>query len=94
MSSRDLSRRQQSIVKRYYENLDAIVATRLQEAVTELYLAESDAKRAKLWQKVKAQLDKTPADPQLIQQIVEDGDIERLAKLVGDLVAGRVQKRD
>lgn len=93
MSSRDLSRRQQSIVKRYYENLDAIVATRLQEAVTELYLAESDAKRAKLWSKVKTQLDKTPADPELIAQIVEDGDIERLAKLVGDLVAGRVQKR-
>ena len=74
--------------------LNTIVATRLQEAVTELYLAESDRKRASLWKKVKTQLDKTPADPALVQQIVEAGATERLAKLVGDLVAGRVVVRD
>lgn len=94
MSSRDLSRRQSSIVKRYYDNLDGIVATRLQEAVTDLYLAESDSKRARLWKSVKTQLGKTPADPALIQTIVEGGDVERLAKLVGDLVAGKVVKRE
>lgn len=89
MSSRDLSRHQSKIVKRYYDNLDTIVSTRLQEAVTELYLAESDAKRAKLWKSVKTQLDKTPADPALVQQIVEAGDTEKLAKLVNDLIAKR-----
>lgn len=94
MSSRDLSRHQQSIVKRYYKNLDTIVASRLQEAVTELYLADTDAKKARLWKKVKAQLDKTPADPVRVQQIIESDDTERLAKLVNDLVAGRVVKRD
>ncbi len=94
MSQRDLSRHQSSIVKRYYKNLDTIIANRLQEAVTELYLAESDKKRASRWKKVKTQLDKTPADPALVQQIVEAGDTERLAKLVNDLVAGRVLKRD
>jgi len=80
MASRDLSRHQSSIVKRYYKNLDTIVANRLQEAVTELYLAESDKKRASLWKKVRTQLEKTPADPELVQQIVEAGDVERLAK--------------
>ena len=94
MSSKDLSRHQSSIVKRYYKNLDTIVANRLQEAVTELYLAESDKKRASLWKKVKTQLDKTPADPDQVQSIVEAGDTERLAKLVNDLIAGRVIKRD
>lgn len=93
MSQRDLSRHQQSIVKRYYQNLDTIVATRLQEAVTDLYLADTDTKRAKLWNKVKTQLDKTPADPALVRQIVESGDTTRLAKLVNDLVAGRIDKR-
>jgi len=92
--SRDLNRHQQSIVKRYYDNLDGIIANRLQEAVTELYLAESDAKRAKLWQKVQKQLAKTPADPGVVHQIVEDGDTERLARLVSDLVAGKIVKRD
>ncbi|MGB1123792.1 MAG: hypothetical protein ACPG4Q_01180 [Phycisphaeraceae bacterium] len=94
MASRDLSRRQSSIVKRYYDNLDTIVANRLQEAVTELYLTESEKKLASLWKKVKTQLDKTPADPALVQQIVESGDVEKLAKLVNDLIAGKVLKRD
>ena len=93
MSSRDLSRRQSSIVKRYYDNLEGIVANRLQEAVTDLYLAESDKKRASLWKKVQTQLGKTPADPGVVHQIVEDGDVERLAKLVNDLIAGKIVKR-
>lgn len=93
MSSRDLSRRQSSIVKRYYDNLEGIVANRLQEAVTELYLAETDKKRASLWAKVQKQLSKTPADPGVVHQIVEDGDVERLAKLVNDLLAGKIEKR-
>ena len=94
MASRDLSRHQSSIVKRYYKNLDTIVANRLQEAVTELYLAESDKKRAGLWKKVKTQLDKTPADPAQVQSIVEAGDVEKLAKLVNDLITGKVLRRD
>jgi hypothetical protein len=94
MSSRDPSRRQSSIVKRYYDNLEGIVANRLQEAVTEIYLAESDKKRASLWKKVQVQLSKTPADPGVVHQIVEDGDVERLAKLINDLVAGKILKRD
>lgn len=94
MSSRDLSRKQSSIVKRYYDNLDTIVANRLQEAVTDLYLAETDSKRAKLWLKVKTQLEKTPADPAVIGKIVEGDDVEGLAKLVNDLIAGRVIRRD
>lgn len=94
MASRDLSRHQSSIVKRYYNNLDTIVANRLQEAVTELYLAESDKKRAGLWKKVRTQLEKTPADPEQVQAIVEAGDVEKLAKLVSDLIAGKVVRRD
>ena len=94
MSSRDLSRHQSSIVKRYYKNLDSIVANRLQEAVTELYLAESDKKRASLWKKVKTQLGKTPADPEQVQSIIEAGDVERLAKLVNALIAGKIVRRD
>ena len=93
MASRDLSRKQSSIVKRYYDNLDGIVANRLQEAVTELYLAESEKKCASLWKKVQVQLSKTAADPGVVHQIVEDGDVERLARLVNDLLAGKIEKR-
>ena len=85
MSQRDLSRHQQSIVKRYYKNLDTIVANRLQEAVTELYLAESDKKRASMWKKVKTQLDKTPADPDLVLYD-DNGTLRRFKTIVLDEV--------
>ena len=35
-----LTRHQQSIVKRYYDNLDTVLLQRLGEQVTDLYLAE------------------------------------------------------
>mgnify|MGYP000430436769 FL=1 len=88
MAKRDLSAGQSKIVKRYYDNLDTIVATRLQELVSDLYLADSDAKQARLWKKAKDQLAKTPADPVQVQTIIESHDAEGLAVLVGKLVAG------
>ena len=87
MSKHDLSSGQRKIVNRYYEHLDTIVATRLQELVTELYLADSDAKQARLWKRVQQQLAKTPADPGRCGAIVEARDIEALAALIGKLVA-------
>lgn len=88
MAKRDLTSGQRKIVNRYYEHLDTIVATRLQELVTDLYLAETDAKQARLWTRVKQQLAKTPADPDRCAVIIESGDTEALATLVGKLVAG------
>lgn len=88
MAKRDLTSGQRKIVNRYYEHLDTIVATRLQELVTDLYLAETDAKQARLWTRVKQQLAKTPADPDRCAAIIEARDTEALATLVGKLVAG------
>jgi len=88
MAKRDLSAGQSKIVKRYYDNLDTIVATRLQELVTELYLADSEKKQARLWKSARQQLAKTPADPAQVDALVEAHDAEGLAVLVGKLVAG------
>lgn len=92
MAKQDLSRHQQKIIGRYYEHLDTIVATRLQELVTDLYLAEGEKKAATLWKKAKAQLDKTPADPAKVSAIVESRDAKAFAELVNKLVAGKVVK--
>jgi hypothetical protein len=88
MAKRELSSGQRKIVRRYYEHLDTIVATRLQELVTDLYLADTDAKQARLWTRAKQQLAKTPADPGRCAAILEARDTEALATLVGKLVAG------
>src|SRR5262249_37320160 len=45
----ELSAHQKKIVERYYERKDEIMLAKLQELVTDLYLAETDKKRASLW---------------------------------------------
>jgi len=45
----DHSPHQKRIIDRYYRNRDSIMVSRLEEIVTELFLAESDSKRNRLW---------------------------------------------
>ena len=46
MAKKELSNYQRSVINNYYDNLDTIMLTKLQEIVTDLYLAESKAKQA------------------------------------------------
>ncbi|HKQ47474.1 MAG TPA: hypothetical protein VJZ71_05355 [Phycisphaerae bacterium] len=48
----DYSPQQRKIIDRYYDNRDGIMLAKLGELVGELYLADADAKRAKLWDRV------------------------------------------
>lgn len=86
MSKQDLNRYQSKVIKRYYENLDTIVATKLQELVSDLYLADTEKKQASLWKRVKQQLEKTPADPGQVTAVVEGRDPAALATLVNKLL--------
>ncbi len=45
----DHSPHQKRIIDRYYRNRDSIMVSRLEEIVTELFLAESESKRKRLW---------------------------------------------
>ena len=47
----DFTPHQKKIIKRYYENFDAIIYQRLAELTTELYLAEGK-KSERLWKQV------------------------------------------
>lgn len=51
------SRHQEKIIKNYYRNRDAISLQKLQEQVTELYLAEGK-KREKYWKTISGHLEK------------------------------------
>ena len=81
--AREYTRHQQSIIRNYYRNLDQIRAQRLQEIVTELWLAETDKKRDRLWARVEDLLAKSEAAPAEIRMILERRDVEALAHLVG-----------
>lgn len=83
-----LSRHQQGIVKRYYEHAPGMVGLRLAEIVSDLYLAESEKARAKLWAKAEAALAKAPVDKERAARTIASQDLADLAKLAGIVDAG------
>lgn len=85
MAKQELSATQRKIVDRYYSNLDTISLTKLQEAVSELYLAETDKKKEKLWKTVETALAKFPEASARAAAVLRAKDVKGLAELVGKL---------
>ena len=77
---------QERIIKRYYDNKDAISLQRLSELVTELYLAEGK-QRATRWKQIVAALQKLEIPESRIKHYVEKDDPKLLAHLVEELLA-------
>lgn len=83
----DLSSTQRKIVGRYYEHLDTITITKLQELVSELYLAEGKS-RERLWKRIDTALAKSQARAPAVRAVLESRDVEALARLVQELSRG------
>jgi hypothetical protein len=77
---------QKKIIDRYYANRDGIMLTKLQELVTELYLADTDKKRDQLWKRVRTALDNLKIGPELIEHIVTKRDPAVLARNMKDWI--------
>lgn len=82
----ELSKYQQSIVKKYYENLDTALLQRLGEQVGDLFLAEGK-KRTKLWETVEKSLLKLGVPKSRVATIVKSDDARQLAKVLQELLA-------
>ncbi len=82
----ELTKYQQTIVKKYYENLDTALLQRLGEQVGDLYLAEGK-KRAKLWETVEKSLLKLGVPKSRVATIVKSDDARQLAKVLQELLA-------
>jgi hypothetical protein len=80
----DFTRHQQKIVDRYYENKSDIMLTKLSELVGELYLAETDKKRDKLWERVALAMKNLKIQPDLAAKIMEKRDPKDLAQHLND----------
>ena len=61
---------QQKVIKRYYDHRDQIMLTKLQELATELYLAETDKQRDRLWERVATALQNLKVPAALAQHIL------------------------
>ncbi|MGN6133906.1 MAG: hypothetical protein ACTHOU_05360 [Aureliella sp.] len=79
MGMENYSRHQQSIIKRYYNNMDDIALQRAQELVTELYLAEGK-KRAKVWDTLAKNLEKLGIPAAQIEHLRQSDSPELVVK--------------
>jgi len=79
------TKHQQKIIKRYYDNREAISLQKVQEFVTELYLS-SGKKRAQYWTRIAGHLEKLGVDKKTIDHLVSEDKPELVAALVKKLM--------
>ncbi len=84
MARRDYTAHQQSIISGYYKNLDTIMLAKLQELVTELYLADTQPKRDRLWKRVEQAMTKLDIPATLAEHILAAKDVKILAANLQD----------
>jgi len=87
MAQREYSQHQKQIISRYYAQLDAIMLHKLQELVSELYVADSEAKRDRLWLRVHKAMVKHRVPAPLIEHIMREKNVQVLAKNLQDWLA-------
>jgi translation elongation factor EF-G len=84
MAKQERTNYQKKVISRYYENLDTISLTKLQELVTELYLAETPAQKDKLWLRVEKAMLKMKVSPAIAGHLMEKKDVRLLAQNLND----------
>ena len=84
-SGREFSSGQKKIIDRYYQQRDTIAITKLQELVSELYLADTPAKAERLWKRVESHLKPAGANEARARAVLGSRDVKALAELVNGL---------
>jgi hypothetical protein len=93
MAKNDYSQYQKGVISGYYNNLDTIMLGKLGELVTELYLADTKAKKDRLWQRVHKAMVKLKVRPAIINHILQKEDVEILAKNLQDWLNAPKKKK-
>ncbi len=84
----DLSPHQKRIVDRYYQHRDTIMTSRLGELVTELYLAETDRQRDRLWTRAEKAMRNLEWKDAMVAHILNQRRPEILAEHLNDWMKG------
>ena len=93
MAKNDFSKHQKEVISGYYDNLDTIMLGKLSELVTELYLADSAAKKKRLWERVDKAMANLKIPPAIRKHILTRQDVEILAKNLQDWLVIKKKKR-
>ena len=89
MTKKEYSQYQKSVISGYCINLDTIMLQKLGELVTELYLADTQAKKSRLWDRVHKAMVKLKVPLAIIDHIMKKQDVEILAKNLQDWQGGK-----
>lgn len=81
----NLTRHQQGIVRRYYDNKGTIMSNKLQELVSDIALCDDPKKLDALWGRVEKALAGAKVDPKKAAPVLQSRCAEKLAQLVATL---------
>ena len=81
----DYSAYQKDVIKRYYEHRDTIAVHKLAETLSNLWLEKKRSKVTQLWESAYKLLQQAGVPINEACVIVEDRDVNKLAKIVGEL---------
>ena len=93
MGKQEYTQHQQGIISNYYNQLDTIMLTKLQELVTELYLADTDAKKKRLWDRVDKAMIKLKVPATMAEHIMAKRDVQVLARNVQEWFIQSTRKK-
>jgi uncharacterized protein YaaW (UPF0174 family) len=93
MAQRDYSEYQEKIISKYYSHLDALMLQKLQALVSELYLADSDKKKDRLWKRVQQAMENLKIPSPIMEHILSTRDVEVLARNLQDWLKQAGPKR-
>jgi len=71
---------QKKVIKNYYDNMDKIALAKLGDLVTEIFLAETEQKKTKLWERVEAAMNQLKIPKPIAENILKHKDPQILAK--------------
>lgn len=80
MAKQEYTDYQKNAISNYYKNVDTIMLGKLSEMVSELYLAETEAKAKNLWKRVEKAMTQMNIPEAIINHIMEKKDVSILAK--------------
>jgi hypothetical protein len=84
MPKQEYTHYQKKVISAYYEHRDELALTSLQSVVTDLFLADTDAKRARLWDRAHKAMLKLKVKPAILEHILSKKDVTLLAKNLQD----------
>lgn len=81
MAMENYTRYQQGVIKSYYQNRDNVSFQRVQELLTDLYLAEGK-KKEKVWESMFNHLEKLGIPPDQLEHLKKQRKPELIAQLI------------